>query len=169
MITAVDGSQSLAQVDRLEAAAASRGKVRGPTKSGQCAAHNCKKIAKENKPFCVDHLERLDRARLLMEELEATEREHNKIKAKGPRAVRMDGPTMSDVVLAIRERGSITMERLCRQTRLEYRLAEAYVQALERRGGVKTTKNARNCTVITWKKDPREKRHEDADDVPTEQ
>ena len=76
------------------------------------------------------------------------EKELDKVRARGARAVNVKGLTAKELVLHLTLHGARTIERLARELQLEGEVLQGYVRALVKQGTLDLGRTNRGSTVV---------------------
>lgn len=86
--------------------------VSPPSVSHDCGEEGCSARTREGKPFCPDHIFRINRPRSIQDMLAMSEVEIAEVKKRGAEAVNLDGLIVEELLAGIAEAGEITFRRL---------------------------------------------------------
>jgi hypothetical protein len=114
-----------------------------------CQLDGCSDWTREGKPYCTDHVTHHPYVQSLMAELERRESEEQAVAKRGARAVDIEGTAAQELVQHLRVHGKRTVRRLARELNRDLEIQAHYVEALRRRGLVRTTRTRRGATVVT--------------------
>lgn len=95
----------------------------------RCAAHDCYTVTRENKPYCTEHVLMHPYAwhvRCLFDSRKLLE----KRAIEGERVDTKDA-LAKDILLLVRLKGPLTMQRISREMSCEHRVVRHYIEALE--------------------------------------
>ena len=118
--------------ERLPSTRAPRGKP--------CGVENCGALTTKGKPYCVDHMDLVQRADAIMGEVEARRNEIEFVLAGGPegwKRVNVDGSIAREIGEVVRMFGPQTMPRLTKMVSLRRDVVSPYVRALVNCGRLK--------------------------------
>jgi hypothetical protein len=116
--------------------------------SKSCDDTGCKKTTREGKPFCPDHVDLHDYVQNIQAIILAQETERTEVEKKGAKAVDVNGNTAKEILLVLMMNGSRTLRRISREINLDNVLVQAYVDALEKAGKVRTGVTTRGDTTV---------------------
>ena len=102
-----------------------------------CEAEACGETTRGGKPFCTQHVERSDYVQRLMRTLARAEREVERVRASGARAVDPEGLTCSEILRELRVHGPRSAQRLARTLALEPHVLRVYLRVLALAGRVR--------------------------------
>ena len=104
-----------------------------PPRGKVCGVENCGAITTKGKPYCVDHMELVQRADAIMGEVDARRREIEDVLGGGPegwKKVNIDGSVAREIVEVVRMFGAQTMPKLTKIVQLKRDIVAPYVRAL---------------------------------------
>jgi len=107
--------------------------------SKSCQHSGCEETTREGKPYCLHHVDKNPYARRLLDNLEQLEREHQRVRRRGPSAVDTKSDTSREILRELSIQRSCSVARLAQTLALPYPLTLSYVQALARRDLVVTS------------------------------
>ncbi|MCA8924041.1 MAG: winged helix-turn-helix domain-containing protein [Planctomycetes bacterium] len=107
--------------------------------SKPCQRSDCEESTREGKPFCPQHVDHNPYAQHLLAKLEDLEREHRRVRLRGPAGVNLQGETCQEILRELGQQGRCSVARLAQTLALPYPLISSYVQALARSGRVVTS------------------------------
>ncbi len=114
----------------------------------QCEKPGCVEKTRDRKPFCSDHVDEHPYVKLILATLAGDEAEIERIKAKGKKAVELDGSLITSILQKLEQMGSLTKERLAREVWREQPIIDAAVAVLVKRKIVELGMTNRGSTVV---------------------
>lgn len=126
-----------------------RGRSRARTSA--CQVDGCRESTREGKPYCPEHIDRLDYVARIQAQLEEREAEVAEVAKRGWKAVNIDGPIVKEILMHMRMKGTQTVERMAREVaggQLSD-VIEQYVEALVRKRLVKLGTTQRGSTAVS--------------------
>lgn len=124
-------------------------RIEQPTvRTWTCEVPGCKAPTREGKPVCSVHVERQPYVRALLEAIATHEREVERVRARGPRAVDPRGLMAREILLHLHLHGARTPERLARELQLDGPALEGYLAALTGRGVVERVASRRGGVLV---------------------
>jgi hypothetical protein len=101
-----------------------------------CNTPSCSNVTRERKPYCTEHIDRLDYVRGLLDTLSAVEDELELVRRTGVKAVDTCGVVAGEILRELRQHGDRTARRLSRDLKLDSDIVSAYLRALALFGAV---------------------------------
>lgn len=117
-------------------------------KTRKCDASGCYELTRENKPFCLLHIERTPYVDNLIRRMEEREETDEKV-ATDHRTAKLDSITALEILLSLRQRGTVTEDNLCRAMKLGRQTVHNYVLAMLEKKMVLLQPNKRGRTHVT--------------------
>lgn len=114
----------------------------------KCSDIGCSETTREGKEFCTKHVEKHSYIANLMKRMAARDREDHDVMMRGSSAVNMDGITVQEIVLHLRQTGSKTLEGLSKALMIDRSIVQKYIFALRDRGKVEILVTARESMAI---------------------
>lgn len=108
-----------------------------------CGVENCGAPTKNGKPYCLDHMDLVQRADAIMVEVEARRREVNAVLdagAEGWRRVDIDGSIAKEIVEVVKLFGAQPMPSLTKIVQLKRDIVAPYVKALVAHGRLQVSR-----------------------------
>ncbi len=129
--------------------------VSPPSISHECGEEGCIARTREGKPFCPDHIFRINRPRAIQDRLAMSEAEISEVKKHGAKAVNLDGLIVEELLAGIAEAGEITFRRLVKDRvflltheNSDNVTADAFLKRLKDEGFIKVGSTARNDNIV---------------------
>lgn len=115
----------------------------------RCDFPGCGQNTREGKAFCSDHVEHQPYAKWVIEQIEAREKEVERVKKRGGK-ISAKSEVTRDLLGFIVERGCCTLERLRRERMhdADEATVERYIKSLAKKGLVKISKTTRGRLLI---------------------
>lgn len=117
------------------------------------ACNYCNKPTHEGKSECVEHLHKRPYIAALLKRMEQQEKDGVKIEHQGTRAVKLDGPHVSEIVGVLKLQGPKSVEELSRSTHFSRVVVSACLRKMELATLVKMLKNSHGSTMACLTKD----------------
>jgi hypothetical protein len=108
-----------------------------PVRRNQCGVELCTEPTANGKPYCLDHLDLVQRADALISEVNARQREIEAVLAAGPegwRRVDVAGSVAQDILGIVEVYGPQTIRSIARAATLTQTIVTPYVNALLNHG-----------------------------------
>lgn len=128
----------------------------------KCAA--CEETTREGKEYCTQHVENHSYIQDLMSRMKDREHEDHEVMMKGSSAVNLDGITVQEIMIHLRQTGTKTMEGLAKALQLEKFILQKYIFALRDLKKVEIISTARECMAVRLLSDEELFGDEDGDD-----
>lgn len=113
-----------------------------------CKVDACKESTREGKTFCTDHIEFQPYIRALVQKMADRVREDEMVRTEGSKAVNLDGITIQEILLHLRQGGTRTEERLERETQIDKVIIHNYLVRLSLEGTIRFGRTNRNNTCV---------------------
>jgi len=98
-------------------------------KSRQCATPGCYELTRENKPFCLNHIEQTPYVHQLLIRMENREKIDEGVSSDHRKAT-LDSITAQEILLSLRQKGTVTEDSLCRTMNLGRQTVHNYVLSM---------------------------------------
>jgi hypothetical protein len=129
-----------------------------------CATKGCPETTREGKIYCTNHVEKHPYVKHLLDRMADRDKEDHNVKMRGPKAVNMEGITVAEIMLHLRQNGPRTEERLQRELQIDKSIIHNYVVALNQRGLVKFDVTSRYSLTVELVEHSSDDLIEDAED-----
>lgn len=116
---------------------------RPPRGHGVCGVENCGGVTKNEKPYCREHMDLLQRADSIMNEVEARRAEVAAVLGAGSEGwkhVKVDGSIAREIIEVVKVFGAQTVPKLGKLVQLKRDILVPYVTALVRSGHLRVNK-----------------------------
>lgn len=114
-----------------------------------CKVTACQEATREGKIFCTDHIEFQPYVRDLIQRMTARDQEDVSVLEEGSSAVNLQGITVKEILLHLRQSGSRTEERLEREVQLDRAIIHNYLVRLSMEGIIRFGRTARNNICVS--------------------
>ena len=119
-----------------------------PTQSHTRKCSLCEETTREGKEYCTRHVENHAYIKDLMARMREREQQDHEVMMSGSSAVKMDGITVKEILLHLRQTGTKTVEGLAKALQLEKFVVQKYVFALRDSKHVEIISTARECMAV---------------------
>lgn len=106
----------------------------------------CGTGTRDGKPFCIDHIERMPYARLLMAIVERRDTHIDSIN-QGAR-ITLDARITAEILAVISTAGSISPQRIAHVCGFPYKVVDVYVAALTASDHIQSTRTRRGSPIV---------------------
>jgi predicted transcriptional regulator len=116
-----------------------------------CEAEGCLDSTRDGKPYCPDHVEMNPHAKRVAQEIARRKKEDDQVR-EGELSVsefNIHGITARSILQHLREHGTRTKERLCRELNLEREVLDGYAQALIMKGLIHPGRTNRGSVTLS--------------------
>lgn len=117
----------------------------------KCEVPECDQSTREGKPYCSEHVGKNSYAAKVLADIARRDAEDTFV--LNPRTkvkdYPIDGVTARAIVQNVRENGTRTKERLCRELNIEKKLLDAYSKALIRSGVLRLGRTGRGSETLS--------------------
>lgn len=119
-----------------------------PTVSHTRKCRMCEETTREGKEYCTRHVENHDYVQDLMRRIKEREQQDYDVMMQGTSAVRMEGITVKEILLHLRQTGTKTIEGLAKALQLEKFVVQKYIFALRDSRQVEIISTARESMAV---------------------
>jgi len=120
-----------------------------PTVTRTCGIPGCGDTTREGKDFCTEHVESQPYVQYILKKLAERDEEDERVRMEGVSAVNIEGITVEEITLHLKQNGTRTIERLAREIPLDKSVIRSYVIAMQEKSLVKFSWTERNCMSVT--------------------
>lgn len=99
-------------------------------KTKRCDVFGCIELTRENKPFCLEHIERAPYVQDLLRRMEERVKLDQEVETDHQKAD-LDSITAREIVLALRKQGTVTEENMSRAMKLPRTTIHNYALAMQ--------------------------------------
>ena len=113
-----------------------------------CKVSACQEATREGKTFCTEHIEFQPYIQNLVKRMANRVQEDEGVRTEGSKAVNLDGITVKEILLHLRQGGTRTEERLEREVQLDKVIIHNYLVKLSMEGVVRFGRTGRNNICV---------------------
>jgi len=124
------------------------------TQTKICKVDNCGDTTRENKEYCTEHVVAQPYVQDLLKRMKDRDVEDEQVRMQGTVAVNLNGITVQEITLQLKQNGTRTVERLTREIDLDKSVIRSYVIAMKTAGLVLHSWTERNSIAVTLVKQP---------------
>jgi hypothetical protein len=124
----------------------------------------CEETTREGKEFCTRHVKNHSYIQDLMSRMKDRDKEDHDVMMEGSSAVNLDGITVQEIMIHLRQTGTKTIEGLAKALQLEKFILQKYIFALRDQNRVEIINTARECMAVRLLSDEELFGDEDDDD-----
>lgn len=110
----------------------------------ECKVEGCSRTTREGKDFCTNHVELHPYVDSLLSRMTQRDEEDADVRRLGSSRVNLDGITVSEILLCLRQGGTKTEERLTREVQLDKTIIHNYLIRLSAEGVIRFGRTSRN-------------------------
>lgn len=110
--------------------------------------HPCGETTREGKEFCTKHVENHPYIKNLMQRMKVRETEDHTVMMEGSKAVNLNGLTVQEILIHMRQTGTKTVEGLSKSLGLEKTILQKYLFALRDKNRVELVSTARESMAV---------------------
>ena len=109
---------------------------------------SCEETTREGKKYCTHHVEKHSYIQDLMARMRERERQDHEVMMLGSTAVNHTGITVQEIMIHLRQTGTMTVEGLAKALQLEKYVLQKYIFALRDQSRVEIINTARECMAV---------------------
>jgi len=119
--------------------------------SRACKIDGCELTTREGKPFCPEHIDETPYVRALLESIADRNAEDEKVRKReiDPEDYNLCGITAQSILQQLRNYGTRTRVRICRELMLDKKTLDGYADALARADLVVLGSTHRGCETLS--------------------
>jgi len=108
----------------------------------------CEETTREGKEYCTRHVENHSYIQDLMARMKERDREDHAVMMNGSSAVNLNGITVQEIMIHLRQTGTKTVEGLAKALQLEKYILQKYIFALRDQNRVEIINTARESMAV---------------------
>jgi hypothetical protein len=112
----------------------------------KCAS--CEETTREGKEYCTHHVEKHSYIQDLMARMQERDRQDTEVMMIGSSAVNHKGITVQEIMIHLRQTGTMTFDGLAKALQLEKYVLQKYIFALRDQNRVEIINTARECMAV---------------------
>jgi hypothetical protein len=118
------------------------------TEVRMCKVGSCQEATREGKTFCTEHIEFQPYIQDLVKRMTDRAQEDESVRSVGSKAVNLDGITVKEILLHLKQGGTRTEERLEREVQLDKVIVHNYLVRLSMEGVIRFGRTGRNNICV---------------------